>query len=141
MSANGLLLINAATSLYMTGLIWFVQVVHYPLFARIPSARFQDYEQRHQRLTSFVVAPVMLLELAASVAILVVGPLSTSNWVASGLTGVVWASTVGLQMPLHDRLAKGFDTAAIQVLVRSNWIRTVAWTVRSVLLIAKLAQP
>lgn len=141
MSANGLLLLNAATSVYMTGLIWFVQVVHYPLFARIPSAQFQDYEQRHQRLTSFVVAPVMLLELAASVAILVVGPLSKSNLVASALTGVVWASTLGLQMPLHDRLAKGFDAAAIQVLVRSNWIRTVAWTVRSVLLIAILRQP
>ena len=30
-----LLLLHAAATLFMTGLIWFVQVVHYPLFARV----------------------------------------------------------------------------------------------------------
>lgn len=28
-----LLLVHAAVTLYMTGVIWFVQVVHYPLFS------------------------------------------------------------------------------------------------------------
>lgn len=40
MWAKWLLLLNLASALFMTGLIWFVQVVHYPLFERIRSLRW-----------------------------------------------------------------------------------------------------
>ena len=54
-----LLLIHAGATLYMTGLIWFVQVVHYPLMARVGEDGFAEYEKHHQRLTTWVVAPPM----------------------------------------------------------------------------------
>ncbi|MCX6613692.1 MAG: hypothetical protein NTW74_22960, partial [Acidobacteria bacterium] len=87
MSAEWLLKINLACSLYMTGLIWFVQIVHYPLFERIGTENFALYEERHQKLTTSVVAPAMLLELVASIVLVVL----TSNpspalWVASSMT-------------------------------------------------------
>ncbi len=34
---------------YMVGLIWFVQIVHYPGFQSIPQAGFRDYANRHVR--------------------------------------------------------------------------------------------
>ena len=79
-----LLLVNAASALYMVGLIWFVQVVHYPLFQRVGAKDFVPYEQNHQRLTTWVTAPVMLLEAVLSVALVYVLPTSGVSWVAGG---------------------------------------------------------
>jgi hypothetical protein len=135
MSLELLLLVNLATSLYMTGLIWFVQIVHYPLFERIAPQEFALYEKEHQRLTTRVVAPAMLLELAASVLLLISRPSSAIIWVAGLLTLLVWGSTMAIQVPLHQKLAGQFELASIRALVSSNWIRTFAWSIRSLVLL------
>lgn len=135
MPAELLLKINLASSLYMTGLIWFVQIVHYPLFERIGRESFVSYEEKHQARTTWVVAPAMLLELAVSIAILFAAPATPALWAASSMTLIVWASTMAIQVPLHSQLASGFKPASFRSLVASNWIRTIAWTLRSTLLL------
>jgi hypothetical protein len=57
---------NLCASLFMTGVIWFVQIVHYPLFASVGAIDFPEYERRHANRTGYVVAPVMIFELGAS---------------------------------------------------------------------------
>jgi hypothetical protein len=54
----------------MTGLIWFVQVVHYPLFDEVGQAQFTSYEARHTNLTTIVVVVPMFIELISSAALL-----------------------------------------------------------------------
>ena len=49
------LTINLACTLYMVGLIWFVQVVHYPLMAKVGVQGYETYQQAHMRLTTWVV--------------------------------------------------------------------------------------
>ena len=66
-----LLLIHAGASLAMVGLIWFVQVLHYPLFELASERRFDRFAAEHQRRTSLVVVPLMLTELGTAVALLV----------------------------------------------------------------------
>ena len=66
------LLIHAFSTLAMVGLIWFVQVVHYPLFAHVSEQRFEGYHHQHVRLTGRVVGPPMLVETASGVALLAV---------------------------------------------------------------------
>lgn len=127
-----LLLINLASTLMMTGLIWFVQIVHYPLFARADRANFSEFAKQHSRLTSLVVGPLMLAEAASAVALL----FSARSAMAAALLAlvvVIWVSTAGIQVPCHTRLEGGFDAAVHRRLVRSNWIRTVAWSLRSAL--------
>ncbi len=126
-----LLLVNAAATLFMTGVIWFVQIVHYPLFARVGAGVFSDYERDHAQRTGWVVGVPMLVELAAAVATAVVlgGALA---WVGLALLVVVWLSTGLLQVPAHRRLQRGFDAATHRRLVATNWVRTVAWTTRAV---------
>ena len=51
------------------------------------------------------------------------------------LLAVVWISTFAVQVPLHRRLAEGYDAARHRRLVLSNWIRTLAWTARAVLVL------
>lgn len=120
----------------MTGLVWFVQVVHYPLFAYV-GGNFVPYEQLHTVRTGWVVAPVMLAELGSSI-LLVFNPRFVSrNEAVIGLLLVIglWVSTWALQIPQHTTLSQGYDMRAQRFLVMSNWLRTVLWSVRSGLLL------
>ncbi len=137
-TASALLLLNVSATLYMTGLIWFVQVVHYPLFAHADRARFADFAARHQRWTTFVVAPPMLLELITAAALCVFRPKAPAPGlpeVGLALVIALWASTALLQVPQHRRLSTGYDQQAVERLVRSNWLRTLLWTGRSALVL------
>ncbi len=138
-SAEGhvLLLVQLACSLFMMGLIWFVQLVHYPLMKFVDSTRFADFSQAHQHRTTWVVAVPMLVELAAAVGLLLSSPWKRQSvpYLASlALLAVIWIATVARQMPLHRQLLCGYDAACIQRLVTSNWVRTISWSLRSILL-------
>jgi hypothetical protein len=41
--------VHLAATAAMVGLIWFVQVVHYPLFASVGADEFVAYENAHTR--------------------------------------------------------------------------------------------
>jgi hypothetical protein len=120
----------------MVGVIWFVQIVHYPLFALVGRDGFAKYESAHQRMTTWVVAPLMLVELASAfwLSVKTISPVRpVEAWVGLALTAVAWVSTFVLQVPLHKRLAKTFDVASAERLVATNWVRTVAWSLRAAL--------
>jgi hypothetical protein len=120
----------------MTGLIWFVQVVHYPLFNQVGESVFSRYETIHTQSTTWVVGPVMLAELFSAGWLLWLAPEGIPGWklwAGAGLLGIVWVSTALLQVPQHGILASGFDQRAYETLVSTNWIRTVGWSLRGLL--------
>lgn len=132
------LLANLASTLFMTGLIWFVQVVHYPLFAWVGAVEFPAYSREHQHWTTFVVGPPMLLEALTAALLVAARPSGVPPWAAwtgLALVGVIWLSTAALQVPAHGRLISGFDAGVAATLVSTNWIRTAAWTARAALLL------
>lgn len=133
-----LLLLQVGSTLFMTGVIWFVQLVHYPLFVAIGREEFASYESRHTRLITWIVAPAMSIEGVSAVALLWYRPASIPLSLlatALGLLFIIWISTAILQVPCHESLSKGFDQAAYRRLVRTNWIRTLAWSLRSLLVL------
>ena len=120
----------------MTGLIWLVQLVHYPGFALVGESSFRDYEAFHVVRITYIVLPAMLLELLSGIALFVFA--SDRNWLIIAnlvLLGVIWLSTAFIQVPLHSQLEAGFSQTTIASLVKTNWIRTIAWTIRSGLLV------
>ncbi len=129
------LLINAAATLYMTGLIWFVQLVHYPLMGQVGAGSYRQYQLAHQNLTSLAVGPAMLAELLSAVALVAIDSKDPWRWAGLVAVGALWASTAFIQMPLHATLAGGFDADAHARLVASNWVRTVIWSARSALVL------
>ena len=136
-----ILALSTSMSLLMTGLVWFVQVVHYPLFLRVGRTGFTTYAATHSRLTSILVVPLMLIELATSLWLLVSPPAAISGVTAIAqfaLLLLIWGSTFALQVPLHRRLGDGYDRAVVRRLVASNWIRTGLWSTRSVVLLISL---
>jgi hypothetical protein len=124
------LIAHAAATWAMTGLIWFVQVVHYPLFAAVGPAGFAAFHAAHSRLTTLVVGPLMLVEAAGAVWIALERP-AVDAWLGVALLAVVWGTTFFVSVPRHNLLAAGFDAAVIDSLVATNWIRTIAWTARA----------
>ena len=131
-----LLLVHAFATLCMVGLIWFVQLVHYPLFARVGSG-FDRYEADHVRRTGWIVGPLMLAEVATALLLLAWSP-GAATAAGAALLAIVWTSTACLQMPAHRRLERGFDAAAHGKLVATNWLRTAAWTARGALALGML---
>jgi hypothetical protein len=128
--------IHAVSTLLMAGLIWMVQLVHYPLFARVGRDAFCDYETSHTRRITWLVGPLMLLEAASAAALFFVLDSAVTQVIAGvglALLLIIWLSTAFLQVPCHNRLSRGFDDATLRRLVGTNWIRTAVWSVRGVL--------
>ncbi|MFM8763975.1 MAG: hypothetical protein ACKOEZ_03935 [Spartobacteria bacterium] len=126
--------VHLLTTFAMAGLIWFVQIVHYPMMANFERENFAAHEKEHCDRTGWVVVPLMLGEIFTFALLLVEG-LHSSAFLLSGLLlGVIWASTFFLQVPLHRTLLQGWNDKAHRQLVATNWIRTVAWSGRAVLL-------
>lgn len=136
-------LLQLVSTFYMIGLIWFVQLVHYPLFQLVGANEFIQYQRAHQLRTSFAVGLMMLTEAATTIAIVYWPPPGMSpafTWTGVGLLMAVWCSTAILQIPHHHILAARFSPPHIRSLVLTNWIRTIAWTSRGVLLLIYLFQ-
>ena len=143
MTPDVLLLINVAATLFMVGLIWFVQVVHYPGFASVGIERFGEYHAAHVGRTTWVIAVPMFTE-AATAALLTWNPPTSAAaplyWAGFALVILIWLVTATLLVPRHNQLANGFDASAHRSLVAANWVRTLAWTIRGVLMVWALTQ-
>jgi hypothetical protein len=118
----------------LVGLIWTIQLVQYPLFANIGREAFQAYHQRYTKQITWIVAPLMLTEIGTASVMVIEG--FREPWFLASLIPLLinWLSTWFVQIPLHDKLAAGFDAQAHQQLVRTNWWRTAAWTLRGICL-------
>lgn len=131
-------IIQIAATLFMTGVIWLTQLVQYPQFARFSGENFTSYHDEYRFWITPIVAPPMIAELFTAVFLLFYKPIEIDTklvWLGLILVGVIWASTFFLQVPLHEKLARGFDSNVHSLLVKTNWIRTVAWSLRTVLIL------
>ena len=127
-----LLAIQLLTTLPLVGLIWTIQVVHYPLFSRVGAPEFVEYQHAHMRAIGPLVGPLMAIEALTSIALIIFMPTDPLAITGLVLVIVIWGSTAFLQVPCHRRLCDGFDPSAHRNLVVGNWIRTVAWSGRGV---------
>ncbi len=135
-SAGLILLVNAAATWMMTGVIWLVQVLVYPNFRLVPPEAYPAYEAAHISGIVLLVGPLMLAEAFTSAWLLVERPASVPVWMPlAGLACVlvVWAVTLCVNAPQHSLLSLGFRADVHSALVASNWIRTAVWSAHSLL--------
>lgn len=134
---------NLASTLCLCGVIWIIQLVHYPFFSQVGSQNFQKFHQAHSFWITPIVAPLMLAELITSFLILFYPPENLNYKLlvsALILTLITWASTAFIQVPLHNKLGVGFDETVHRALVNTNWIRTAAWSLRGALMLYFLSK-
>jgi len=136
--AKANLYLHLTATLFMVGLIWFVQCVHYPLFSHVTPELSASYEVAHIWRTVLLVGPVMALEGVTGLYLLWNPPKGVermSVWVSMGLLAVIWASSFLFQVPLNALLTEGFSESAHHRLVLTNWIRTIGWSFRGFLVL------
>lgn len=127
---------HLAATWFMVGLIWVIQVVHYPLFGSVGSGSLAHYERRHTTRMARLLAVPATLEVGLALWLVVARPAGVeiwAAWVAGSLLVVVWVLTLLVQVPLHRRLSAAADPSIVTRLVRSNWVRTGLWTTRGAL--------
>ena len=135
-----------ASTLPLVGLIWTIQLVHYPLFDAVRGDLFARFHRAHSMRITWIVMPLMVVELGAAIGgVALFEPAShllghVATWAGFLAVVVIWAATFLLSVPMHDRLAAGFDVVAHRRLVWTNWVRTAAWTARGVLLVIVVAR-
>jgi len=141
--AEVVLIVNFVATAVMTGVIWFVQWVHYPLLATVPIDRAAETAVEHQRRTGQVLALPMAVEGVTTLWLLVNRPEAVSlilPWLGAVLLAVALGSTVFLSVPLHSKMATTPTVDVGRRLVVTNWPRTVAWSARAVVCAVMLLQ-
>ena len=124
-------------TLTLVGLIWTIQLVHYPLMAEVRMG-FISYHDQHRVRITWLVGPLMGLEVVTGSLLLYQRPVGIGPapaWLGLSLIALIWASTAFLSVPAHARLSTGYDVQVIARLVRTNWIRTLAWSARGILVL------
>jgi hypothetical protein len=131
--AGGWWVAHVAATWALVGLIWTVQTSVYPQFRWWAPDHFVRRHADYMRRIGWVVGPLMGIEGVTAVVWVWRSPEAVWAWVGLSLVGVIWVSTAGLQVPLHQRLGRGLELELVNSLVRGNWVRTLAWTARGIL--------
>ena len=121
---------HAVATWSLVGVIWVVQLVIYPQFGAVGCREFTAYHADYTRRIAWIVGPLMLAEAGGAVAMLWWGERAAWFLISLGLLAINWLSTALVQVPLHKKLTREYDAGVRRALVRTNWVRTAAWTAR-----------
>lgn len=126
------------SGLLMTGIIWLIQLIHYPMFHKLDKDEFVDQMKFHQRKILFLVVPIMLVELLSGLLMLWDPHDYNYPWpfriILFVFVLIIWISTFYIQIPIHQKLTNAYSPSLVNRLVRSNWIRVIFWTLKSIIL-------
>jgi len=133
MSLSLLLTLHAAATWGMIGVIWLVQLLVYPAMRDVPAERWIPWHLQHCQRISYVVGPLMLVEVFTALGLWLQGLSGAVFLGSAALLAVNWLSTLVIQIPLHGICEGAHSPTAIRRLITTNWIRTLAWSARGVL--------
>ena len=122
-----------STSL-MVGIIWVIQLLHYPAFHFIKESDYVEFQHFHMERISLIVVPVMVLELFS--AFMLVYYIQSNLLILCFIILLfIWLITFIFFTKLHQSLLDGYDKTIVDKLVRINWSRTILWSIRLIILI------
>ncbi len=129
LNQNQLIFILWGCSSYMLAIIWLIQLIHYPSFLHINENEFKDFHAKHTQIMGFLVGPIMVLELIISCMQLSTG-VNASSISLLIIVLCLWFFTFFVSVPIHNKLSGGFQKTLIQKLILTNWLRTLLWTIK-----------
>ncbi len=136
-----LVVLHGAATWFLVGLIWTIQLIHYPSFAAIDPGRYSSFQQTHMVGMGRLIAAPWLVEGLTVLGLFVFAPTGWMRLLATAgglLELLVIGVTIRSSIPAHEALSAGFSDDAHKRLLRSNWMRTAAWTSRGLIAIAVL---
>lgn len=131
------LVFETALSGVLLGVLWFVQLIHYPLFFKVKED-FLSYEKEHVRKMTYFIIPLIILDVFLNVVLtvkLAYHPYSLLIAGALAFNLMAWLSTLFFQLDQHRKLCASFSHKTLKSLINTSWIRTVFWTIKTVLIV------
>ena len=128
-------LLHLVATSAMFGIIWLVQLVHYPTFLYVDVLKTTSFEVFHQNAITPIVLPLMLLELTTFGLLFKQGERDRGFLCSGIILAILWLSTFLIQTPIHQELEFGFNPDTITKLILTNWIRTLGWSIRMILIL------
>jgi hypothetical protein len=124
-------LIHLIATSMMVSIIWIIQILHYPTFLFVDKKHYTEFQKFHMENISYLIIPIMLLELLTGLSILLKIKMINFYFFASfGLLILIWLITALFFSKFHSELSNKYNRDTILKLIRLNWIRTFFWTVR-----------
>ncbi len=135
MEVELLLKVNFISTSVMVGVIWVIQLLHYPSFHFISDQKYIEFQHFHMQRISFIVVPVMLIELASALLLAYFFESSLTIILLALVLGI-WAITFIFFTNMHQKLTDGYDHSIVDRLVQINWSRTALWSLRLIILLS-----
>ena len=134
MEIDTLYFIQIVCNSYLVSLVFMTQFITYPTFLNIDKDKFSDYHRKYVNNISFIVAPVMLIELLT---LILIAYFSKDFLIIKSLILllVIWLTTFFIMIPSHNRISKSFNIKEIKSLINYNWIRTILWSFKLLVII------
>jgi hypothetical protein len=121
----------------LVGLIWTIQVVHYPSFLYVGTNDYMAFHNFHMGAITLIATPLMIMEVLFAFL-----SLKFHNYQSSKTTFCVffiliaiWLTTFFITVPIHNQLLVTKNEQFIHKLVLMNWIRTFLWTLKLFILV------
>lgn len=142
-------IIHVFVCILLTAVMWYLQVVHFPLLRFVGTDHFVEYYSELKMKNTLLFFPLFSLEIFTSIALLLSFTM-VSEFTASvqnqfflvgfSLILLFILHLVNFQMirPTLSSLQKNSDLKIHQKLVRLQWIRTLGWTIRMVILLSMI---
>ena len=130
-----LLKVNFISTSLMVGVIWVIQLLHYPSFHFINDKKYIEFQHFHMQRISFIVIPAMLIELASALLLAYFFRSSLTIILLALLLGV-WAVTFIFFTNMHQKLTNGYNHSIVDRLIQINWSRTILWSLRLIILLS-----
>jgi hypothetical protein len=135
-----MLISHVAVTWMLVGLIWVMQVLVYPQFRKVGEEGFVAYHFAHCWRVGLIITPLLAIEAFTAACLLYQGHREPAFEISVMLIPVIWLLTATVYAPLHTRLMMGRDPQILRRLIATNWLRTLAWTARGIL-VASVAIP
>ena len=98
--------VNFISTSLMVGVIWVIQLLHYPSFHFINDKKYIEFQHFHMQRISFIVIPAMLVELASALLLAYFFRSSLTIILLAFLLGA-WAVTFIFFTNMHQKLTYG----------------------------------
>lgn len=125
---NLALVVQVTSCLFMTGVIWLVQILVYPGFLHVTDA-FGKFHDFHTRRITWVVAPMMVVELVSGAWLAWTFRHGFYLWNFIMII-LIWGLTAFVSVRIHNQI-KNQPLQMARRLTHTNWPRTALWTARS----------
>ena len=123
--------IHFASTAVMVGVIWVIQLLHYPAFHYIEKNNYSQFQKFHMNRISYIVIPAMVIEMLSGIMLVII---NDDFIISFSLLVCIWIITFVFFTNIHQRLLSKYENTAVEKLVNLNWIRTTFWTVRLLIL-------